>query len=109
MLIGQGLGCELYRHLLNVYKPVGPRWLWEYNDQWSLPKQREGETVPGFAGRVQSLHKKLHECVLGLPALAIKLKIVSSVCGGPYHDVFTEVYHRMCVLNNSTWQLDAIT
>jgi hypothetical protein len=24
-LIGQGLGCELYRHLLNVYKPVGPR------------------------------------------------------------------------------------
>jgi hypothetical protein len=86
-LIVKGHGCELYRHLLNVYKPVGPRWLWEYNDQWNLIKQRKGETIQGFAGRIQSLQEKLQECGLVLPSLAIKLKIVSSVCGGPYHDV----------------------
>jgi hypothetical protein len=72
-------------------------------------QRRKGETIQGFTGCVQSLHEKLHECGLVLPALAIKLKIVSGICGGPYHDVFTEVYHRMCVLNDSSWQLDAIT
>jgi hypothetical protein len=100
--IVQGPGCELYRHLLTVYKPVGPRWLWEYNDQWSLVKQRKSETIQGFAGRIQSLQEKRKECGLILPSLAIKLKIVSGVCGGPYHDVFTEGYHRMCVLNDSS-------
>jgi hypothetical protein len=72
-------------------------------------QRRKGETIQGFTGCVQSLHEKLHECGLVLPALAIKLKIVSGICGGPYHDVFTEVYHRMCVLNDSSWQLDTIT
>jgi hypothetical protein len=107
-LIVQGHGCELHRHLLNMYKPVRPRSLWEYNDQWSLVKQRKSETIQGFAGRIQSLQEKFKECGLILPSLAIKLKIVSGVCGGPYHDVFTKVYHRMCVLNDSLWQLDQV-
>jgi hypothetical protein len=35
-----------------MYKPVGPRWLWEYNEQWSLIKQRKSEMIQGFAGRI---------------------------------------------------------
>jgi hypothetical protein len=51
-----------------MYKPVRPRSLWEYNDQWSLVKQRKSETIQGFAGRIQSLQEKLKECGLILPA-----------------------------------------
>jgi hypothetical protein len=49
--IHSGQGCKLFRLILKNYKPVGPRWLWDYDLQWGDLKQARSESVQELSGR----------------------------------------------------------
>jgi hypothetical protein len=88
--IHSGQGCELFRLILKNYNPVGPRWLWDYDLEWGDLKQAKSKLV-------QELEAKLRDCGPQFPGIAHKLKLVTCVCRGPYHDLYTDVYDKMCV------------
>jgi hypothetical protein len=104
-----GQGCKLFRLVLKNYKPVGPRWLWDYDLQWGDLKQAKSESVQELSGRIAELEAKLRDCCgLQLPEIAHKLKLVTCVCRGPYHDLYTDVYDKMCVRQEPGWDLQTL-
>jgi hypothetical protein len=103
--INAGQRCELFRLILKTYKPVGPRWLWEYDNQWSELHQDKGESIQGVSGRISELETKLSDCGLDQPDIAHKLKLMTCACRGPYHDVFQDVYDKIYVRQESGWDL----
>jgi hypothetical protein len=103
-----GQGCELFRLTLKTYKPLGPRWFWDYNLQWGDLKQAKGESSQELSGRISELEDKLRDCGLQLPELAHKLKLVTCVCRGPYHNIYTDVYDKICVRQEQGWDLQIL-
>jgi hypothetical protein len=106
--ISLGQACELFRLILKTYKPVGPRWLWDYDLQWGDLKQAKGESPQELSGRISELEDKLRDCGLQFPELAHKLKLVTCVCRGFYHNIYTDVYDKICVRQEQGWDLQIL-
>jgi hypothetical protein len=107
-LLNNQKGCKLYQLLDATYRPIYCQMalaLGHSDTQWQIIKHEQSESILSFRGRLEELTGKLAECGMVLPPLSLRFKLLSLVCCGPYHDVFTVIQNKVCVLSDPDWDI----
>ena len=103
-----GRGIELFHHAVSLYSPTGIRATWDSETSWSQLQHNQSELIDSLSIRIEEAALQLQRtsgCLLPFNEFMCKLKLAQLVCYGPYGDAFDNVMNKICVTQDSEWDI----
>jgi hypothetical protein len=105
----QQQGCELFQLISSTYCPIGAKWLWSWEEQWTYARHEQSESIATLWGWLKELVLHLAEGSIVLPSEYLIFHLLTLACRGPYHDLFAFIQTKICVINNPEWDITTLT